>query len=383
MVHVEHLLRLLIFIVSLCLCLPSSAAAEADNRAELRNVKQAIQTVKKQLAKDKSNKSKLENQLKKIEQDIGATSKSIRQADGQIKQLSAEIKQLDSQLNSLEETKKQQQDIIQQYIRSAYQSSQQSTLKLLLNQEKPNDVARMLEYYDHINRARHKKLEEYQKTINQINELKPKIQSTQAKLVQEKKSLEEKHRANVKLKSQRKNVIAGLNKTIKTNDQKLKKLSADRERLTKLIQALEKAITSMKKPSSFNRPNTQRKALPWPLKGKIINKFGSWRQQKLLKWQGVFIAAKEGSSIKPIHYGQVIFADWLRGHGLLIIIDHGEDYLSLYAHNRSLLKSAGDWVDPNDVIATVGNSGGQTRSGLYFEIRHKGQPINPLKWCCG
>ena len=121
--------------------------------------------------------------------------------------------------------------------------------------------------------------------------------------------------------------------------------------------------------------------LPWPVVGKPSNRFGRYRNGTSLRWQGLTIPSTEGNRVEAIHSGRIVFADWLRGSGLLVIIDHGDGYMSLYAHNQSLLKEIGDWVNPGDTIATVGNSGGQQRSGLYFEIRHNGKPTDPKRWC--
>ena len=124
-----------------------------------------------------------------------------------------------------------------------------------------------------------------------------------------------------------------------------------------------------------------RGAMPWPVAGKRLNRYGAPRQGSAVRWQGVQIAGEEGSPVRTIHNGRVVYADWLRGAGLLIIVDHGNDYMSLYAHNQSLLRQEGDWVRGGEAIATLGNSGGQRRSGLYFEIRHKGRPTDPARWC--
>ncbi|MCK5122394.1 MAG: peptidoglycan DD-metalloendopeptidase family protein, partial [Methylococcales bacterium] len=119
--------------------------------------------------------------------------------------------------------------------------------------------------------------------------------------------------------------------------------------------------------------------LPWPVKGRLVKKFGAHRSGS--RWDGVLIQAKEGANIKVVTRGRVVYADWLRGYGLLTIIDHGKGYMTLYAFNQSLYKSVGDWVDAGAVIATVGQSGGQSSAGLYFGVRRKGKPVDPVKWC--
>jgi septal ring factor EnvC (AmiA/AmiB activator) len=123
--------------------------------------------------------------------------------------------------------------------------------------------------------------------------------------------------------------------------------------------------------------------MPWPVKGKPSNTFGRARNEGKMRWQGITIPAKEGVTVRAIHHGRVVYSDWLRGSGLLLIIDHGDGYMSLYAHNQSLLRDVGEWVTAGTPISTVGSSGGRDRAALYFEIRHQGKPTNPAKWCGG
>ena len=121
--------------------------------------------------------------------------------------------------------------------------------------------------------------------------------------------------------------------------------------------------------------------MPWPAGNKLIKKFGNAKIDGKITWEGILISAKAGTSVEAIHHGRVVFSDYLRGHGLLVIVDHGDGYMSLYAHNQSLLKETGDWVSSGETISRVGNTGGQAQAGLYFEIRHQGKPTDPIKWC--
>lgn len=125
----------------------------------------------------------------------------------------------------------------------------------------------------------------------------------------------------------------------------------------------------------------QRGKLYWPAKGKVKNLYDHWRSVGKVKWQGNIIKAKEGAPVHTISNGRIAYSDWLRGYGLITIIDHGDGYMSLYGHNQTLLKEVGDWVENNEIIATVGSSGGLKSVGLYFEIRHNGKPSNPSRWC--
>jgi len=158
-------------------------------------------------------------------------------------------------------------------------------------------------------------------------------------------------------------------------------MAKDRSQLERLLDAVEQSIANLEIPSDYRPFHKLKGKLHWPTKGKISKRFGSSRSGSNLRWQGVTLTAKEGSEVNAIHHGRVVFADWFRGSGLLIIIDHGDGYMSLYGHNQSLLIEPGDWVTVGEQIATVGNSGGKKHAGLYFEIRHKGQPTDPRHWC--
>ena len=151
--------------------------------------------------------------------------------------------------------------------------------------------------------------------------------------------------------------------------------------LQQLLDAIREAVVNLQVPDNYQPFKAARGTMPWPIGGKRANSFGRPRNEGKMRWQGVTIPASEGDSVKAIHHGRVVYADWLRGSGLLMIIDHGEGYMSLYAHNQSLLREVGEWVSAGTPIITVGNSGGQEQSALYFEIRHQGKPTNPTKWC--
>jgi septal ring factor EnvC (AmiA/AmiB activator) len=191
----------------------------------------------------------------------------------------------------------------------------------------------------------------------------------------EKEALEEKHR-------QRGTLVAKIGVELKDKDQRLQVMLKDEKELARLLGVLAEALQDIPAESGESQHFASLKGkLKWPTKGKLTEQFGSKRRVANLRWQGVMIKAKEGAKVRAVSHGRVAFADWLRGYGLLIIIDHGDGYMSLYGHNQSLYKETGDWVEAGDAIAIVGESGGQQKTALYFEIRHLGKPIDPEKWC--
>ena len=177
--------------------------------------------------------------------------------------------------------------------------------------------------------------------------------------------------------------VAKLNDSIRDKGEKLKQKERDRQELEKLLAAIEEAVVNLEVPEDFQAFGKARGKMPWPIKGKPSNRFGKSRNEGKMRWQGVTIPAKEGTTVRAIHHGRVVYSDWLRGSGLLLIIDHGDGYMSLYAHNQSLLRDVGEWVSAGTPISTVGDSGGLERSALYFEIRHQGKPTDPARWCRG
>ena len=175
-----------------------------------------------------------------------------------------------------------------------------------------------------------------------------------------------------------------MEKEIATQGSRLKKFVADEQQLQQLLKEIRNIMPSMlteiDKRETFSKRRGQ---LKWPVKGKVKRIFGKSRQAANLKWNGVLISSNEGNNVRAISHGRVAYADWLRGYGMLVIIDHGDGYMTLYGYNQALYKETGDWVEEGEVIASVGRSGGQLKSGLYFEVRVKGQPSNPAKWCRG
>jgi septal ring factor EnvC (AmiA/AmiB activator) len=176
-------------------------------------------------------------------------------------------------------------------------------------------------------------------------------------------------------------LLAALEREIGAKDRRLKALVEDEARLQRVLATLRRALADLPRGFDAEKPfPTQRGHLPWPASGSVKAAFGARRGVGELKWNGILIAAPEGRAVHAVHRGRVAFADWLRGFGLLMIVDHGDGYMSLYGHNQHLLKEVGEWVEAGEAVASVGASGGRAESGLYFEIRHDGRPVDPVRW---
>lgn len=275
-----------------------------------------------------------------------------------------------------------QRKLLGRQIRSAFMIGRQEYLKLILNQEDPALFGRTLVYYDYFNQARSEQIGEVQAALQEIEKLSAgirvetkKLQQIQSKRQAKKKALEKTYRTRAL-------VLARLGEEIKNKDQRLAQMSANEKHLENLLQAINKAMPDIFDEADNQKPfAAYRGKMIWPVRGRLKRLFGKRRRAGKLKWNGDMILAPKGRAVHAISHGRVAYADWLRGYGLLLIIDHGDGYMSLYAHNQSLYMETGDWVKANETIGEVGNSGGQRASGLYFEIRYRGRPTNPSRWC--
>ncbi len=373
--------KLSALLLAWCLVL-QAPLAHSDNasEAQLERLKSRIGKLESWLNSAKGQQSKLQKELRSAERKIGATASQLRTLTKQLQNTQSRIKTLRQQRRHLQaETKKQASQIAEQ-IRAAYSIGHSEYLKVLLNLEQPAELARTLRYYDYFNRARAEQIEQYSQTVRQLKQNESEINEQLISQQNAQQQLEKQHQALKVSKQKRHTVLIRLQKEIGSKDHELGKMLADRERLEELLSSVEEAIADLDLPDATTPINAKKGKLPWPASGKIIRSFGSRDQESGSRWNGVLIRANAGSDVRAIHYGRIVFADWLRGFGLLLIVDHGNGYMSLYGHNESLYKETGDWVSSNDVIASVGNSGGVSSSGLYFEIRRNGKPQNPKQW---
>lgn len=374
---------LLTLIALLWLPLAAAQESEAEYQAKLNQLQATIAQLKTELDKVKSSRDNLESNLQGTEVNIGKLHQKIERLKGELASQKKQLTQLKHQRSELQQQQRQQQQHIAEHINAAHRLGQQSQLKLLLNQQHPDQVARTLKYYEYFLEARSEKIDAYLAVISELDTLEPRILAKTEQLQSNRRKLETEHQ-QLRLRQQdRQQTLTKLQQSIANKDQQLKKLDRDKRQLQQLLQEVTAAIANLNL-SSDGEPFAQRKGkMPLPATGSIANRFGGNRLAGKLKWEGLEIRAAAGSSVSAIHHGRVVFSDYLRGHGLLIIVDHGDGYMSLYANNQTLLKDIGDWVSSGEEIARVGNSGGKTSASLYFEIRRQGKPVNPRLWCQG
>lgn len=367
--------------LSLALGLQAPQVFSADSsEKQLDTLKQRIGKLETWLNSAKGEQSSLQKALRDSERKIGRIADKLKTLTKKLKSTQTRIKKLRQQRQQLLAESDKQTSQIAQQIRAAYGIGHSEYLKVLLNLEQPAELARTLRYYDYFNRARAEQIEQYAKIARQVEENETRINEQLLSLQRARQGLEQQYQSLKHNKQQRHTVLLRLQGDINNKDQQLGKMLSDRQRLEELLSSVEEAIADLDLPEATTPIKQLKGKLPWPTQGKIVRNFGSRDTSSGSRWNGVLIRAKEGDEVHAVHYGRVVFADWLRGFGLLLIIDHGNGYMSLYGHNQSLYKQTGDWVGSNEVVSSVGNSGGRDNIGLYFEIRRNGKPQNPKSW---
>jgi len=369
-------------ICSVLLLIFSSPISGADSdKQKLDNLKRSISNLEKRLNKRNQEKNNLANELKKIELAAAKTGGSIRRLNKKINSRSNKLYSLEIQQRDLQKNIKNQNSAISEHLAAAYKLGDQEPIKLLFNQEDPHQLSRLFKYYSYFLNARNQKIETYivdveklSALIIEVNQQKLLLDSTKKELVDDKKHF-------LLIGKRRSEALKKLTISLKSDTAKLNKLIAERSELEELLNTVEVAVSAMPLAALPGQQTfvSQKGLLQWPLKGRVAHSYGSQRSGSL-RWKGWMIGAKSGQSVNAVHDGHVIFSNYLRGFGLLIILNHGDGYMTLYAHNEELLKETGDWVLSNETISRAGDSGGLDKPALYFEIRNQGQPADPKAW---
>ncbi|MEE9451986.1 MAG: peptidoglycan DD-metalloendopeptidase family protein [Gammaproteobacteria bacterium] len=374
-----------IFIVSIVfielLFSKSLIAEQADlyeeKNAQLTGVNRQIAQLQKELQQSRNQKEILDKELQQIELEISKSSVDLSNAKQERTITEQEITQLQQKTSRQQQQIKQQQKYLVDQVRAAYLLGNNNTAKLLLNQQDPKQVNRLLTYYGYINLARAELVATLTDFMTELNETQAATETQSQQLNRLMVQIQGQQQELGQQQSYRQAIVEALNKQVASDDEVLQGLLNNKKELEQLIQSL-----SLPQGLNIDKPFAKmQKQLPWPLKGEIAVAYGQKISQSSMTYSGVFITAPAGETVQAIYPGQVVFANWMKGYGLLLILDHGDGYMSLYAHNQSLYQQEGDQIGAGSVIATVGNSGGNRKDGLYFEIRHDGRSINPSDWC--
>jgi len=363
------------------LLLPVDSIAAKDEKAKLADLKSAISSLEKQLDRRDKEKNQLVATLKKVEVEAADASKKIRQLTTQINRSTKTMADLDTQQQGLKAEIKKQNSAVSEQLAAAYKMGEQESIKLLLNQEDPQQLARLLKYYNYVLDARNEKIAQYLTDVGKLSTVQGEMIKQKRSLASAKAQLEKDQQQLLATSKRRQTALKQLNASLQNDKSKLNKLLKERGELEELLKNVRGVVKKMAlaTPPGGQSFASQKGMLRWPLKGKVAHSFGSQRSGSL-RWDGWLIGASIGEPVAAVLDGQVIFSNYMRGFGLLIILNHGDGYMTLYAHNEELLKDTGDWVLSNETIARAGDTGGLDNPALYFEIRKKGQPADPKKW---
>jgi len=366
-------LLLLVFFVS-------SLADAADKDKKLRTVQDKIKQVTQDLSRLRRQQKKADKNLQRIEQQYGKVSRTVRDLQVKVRQKRQRLNEIEREIQVQKGWLATQEELLAGQMRAAYALGRQEPLKLLFNQQDITRTSRVMRYYQYFNQARIQNVEQVDASLQLLARLqKEKEQDVQA--IQNLSATNaQKQKILASTKQEREQLLSKIKKNVKHSRSSLSKLKKNERQLKRLIRALQQATEGTLLVVNATKPFKQLKGqLTWPVRGKLVRSFASSRGEG--KWSGVLLRAKEGDNVRSIAHGQVVFSDWFKGYGLLLIVKHDKNYMSLYAFNQSLYREKGDWIEAGDIIATVGKSGGREQAGLYFEIRKRNKPINPALWC--
>ena len=351
----------------------------ANDEQQLNALKQEIRKLELWLNKARDEHSQLDKALRQSDLEISALLQQIESTRSELKEEQGRLKKLRQEQSQLRELKQQHRTHLAEQIRAAQQLGDQGPLKLLLNQDDPQQMQRMLRYFDYFNDARINNIRQLISELQRLDTIAEQIQQQERKLQQTESQLLQQNRTLSARKNEQKKLLASLSKQLSGKEQRLQRKQADRQRLERLLGEVQTLISNSPRKNDERPFRTMKGKLPRPASGRISKAFGNRRDQHA-RWDGWLINTREGQKISAIHHGRIVFADWLRGFGLLTIIDHGHGYLSLYAHNQTLFYEVGAWVNQGDTLALSGVNQDNGKANLYFEIRYQGKPQDPAAW---
>ncbi len=377
----RHYLILLVGTVLLLSGIAMAAPPAAEQREKLDTLRARISGLRAEMESKSGEKTELSRQLQDAEQQIGRLARKLRVLDGRLDRQRRRLEELRRDQASQRQALEMQRRALARQVRAAYAMGRQERLKILLNQQDPSTISRVMVYYDYLSRARAQKMRLLREQIEHLASTERSILDEERKLAGLRDEQVRELTAMQRSQDVRREVVAQLTRELNDQGLHLDRLKSDERELETLITGIEEALADIpvEQPQEIEFAGL-RGRLPWPASGRIVSRFGAPKLGSLV-WDGVMISAPEGLEVRAVHHGRVAFADWLRGFGLLLIVDHGDGYMTLYGHNQSLFKEAGDWVEVNEPIALVGSSGGREQAGVYFGIRYQGRPVDPAKWC--
>ncbi len=356
-----------------------------DQKRDLANVEQRVRDMEQDLTVRRGRREELLAELERRERDIGDLAQAGHQLAAMITEQEEALGKLHAQLAAERKILDRERTILGSLLRSAYVMGPGDRLRMLLDQEDASRSSRIIAYYGILNQYRVERIEAVTRRAHRLDELARETEAERARLSAMAQRQEQTRTRLTAAQEERARLLASLEQTITTRVESVGELREQARELRLLLEQLERQARALPEAELSQKSLKQlRGHLPWPLADvRLLSHYDSLKGDGAQRWDGVILKAEEGAEVRAVQSGRVVYADWLRGFGLLIIIEHDDDYMTLYGHNQALLAEPGDWVAAGDTIALSGSSGGGASSGLYFAIRHRGRPLNPERWCRG
>jgi septal ring factor EnvC (AmiA/AmiB activator) len=375
---------ILAVLVAALACLPAMAQNSEGELAkvkeqELEEVRDRIADLKKSMDASAEARDRLTRELQEAEELIAGKRMRLKELERERDYSARRKAELEQRLADREAELDGEARELAEQVRSAYMSGRQERIRLLLSQQDPATLGRLMAYYGYLNDYRAGNIDRVTAAIRELAELRSEAAAEEARLAGIAKSRYAELTELGHAQDKRRSLLASLNDKLGEEGREVERLAAQEKDLSRLIAELTSILSDY--PISSEEAFSEHKGrLTWPVAGTLLHDFGQPRASGQVTWNGVVLAAPRGREVRSVYHGRVEFADWLAGLGLLVIVNHGDGFMTLYGYNETILKNVGDWVAPGDVIATVGDSGGQAQTSLYFEVRQGSRPVNPRQW---
>lgn len=375
---------LLLFVTLATLALPTVQAQSSDAEAERAATEAQLEAIQQELEKRQADMgererrlSRTERQLQQMEAQISAVATELNDTENALRDIQLRLDELATQLQQLQAQEKRQLELLEKQVDTAYRGGQHDFLKMVLNQNDPARVERMLTYYQYLNEARIEEIEAVLATRVEIEQVREQVAAQEQQLAQRRQQQQRQQTVLREQQSEQQQLVAKLQRELVSDTQRIEQLRQDQAELENVLDAI---IAALRDDVQLNGLSKQKGSLRWPTEGRVQRLFATSRSGSV-DWKGVLIDGDSGQAVVSIADGRVLYANWMRGFGLLLIIDHGDGYMSLYGHNQTILPQVGSKVRTGETVALMGQSGGRSEPALYFEIRVRGNAVNPTQWC--
>ena len=354
-----------------------SEADKAATEAQLEAIQRELEKRQAQKGERQRQLSRTETQLRQLELQISDVATELNTTRNQLSATQSRITELETEQQQLEAQQAEQTKLLEKQVDSAYRSGDNDFLKMILNQDDPALVERMLSYYQYLNKARIDEIETLLATQREIEAVKSKLDDEREQLAEREEKQQRQQGVLQTQMQEQEQLIAKLQRELSSDDQQITKLQRDQSDLEDVLEAI---IAALENDVRLDGLSAKKGQLNWPTEGRVNRLFATSRSGSV-DWKGVLIEGQSGQPVVSIAPGRVLYANWMRGFGLLLVLDHGDGYMSLYGHNQTILPQVGDNVRTGETIALVGQSGGRSEPALYFELRVRGNAVNPTQWC--